>query len=355
MKRITIQMLAESVGVSRGTVDRVLHDRPSVKPEIRERVLRVAQKSGYLAQITAEEADPKRIAVVLPGSGWFTAELRREWLRGVEDAKRVVEPLGFEVTLVECETDLPNEIAEKIAQLKSQGLDALAISAKNSPVMQQVIGGLVSEGIPVVTFNSDLPESDRQCFVGQDLYRSGKVAASLICKLTGRRDHILMVAGNLEIDAHNRRVQGFRDKCVAEGIAPERLYLAESYNEYVLTYNKISEALARDPALRAIYMANESVPACVEAIRRSGRREKIMVVGNDLSVVTRKLLASEEVDFIIEQNVYGQGYRPVLLLKKLLTEPGIRIQPLQFTDISIINAENMEDTDEKERENHWNV
>ena len=39
--RATIKMIAEQAGVSIGTVDRVLHNRPYVKPEVRERVLQV--------------------------------------------------------------------------------------------------------------------------------------------------------------------------------------------------------------------------------------------------------------------------------------------------------------------------
>ena len=39
---VTIQKIAELSGVSRGTVDRVLHGRPNVNPMIREKVVRAA-------------------------------------------------------------------------------------------------------------------------------------------------------------------------------------------------------------------------------------------------------------------------------------------------------------------------
>ena len=42
--RATIKMIAERAGVSIGTVDRVLHDRPSVKEEVRRRVLEVMEE-----------------------------------------------------------------------------------------------------------------------------------------------------------------------------------------------------------------------------------------------------------------------------------------------------------------------
>ena len=42
--RATIKMIAERAGVSIGTVDRVLHDRPYVKAEVRERILQVMEE-----------------------------------------------------------------------------------------------------------------------------------------------------------------------------------------------------------------------------------------------------------------------------------------------------------------------
>ena len=42
--RATIKIIAERAGVSIGTVDRVLHDRPYVKEEVRRRVLEVMEE-----------------------------------------------------------------------------------------------------------------------------------------------------------------------------------------------------------------------------------------------------------------------------------------------------------------------
>ena len=46
-KKATINMVAERAGVSRGTVDRVLNQRPHVKPELRERIVRAMRELGY--------------------------------------------------------------------------------------------------------------------------------------------------------------------------------------------------------------------------------------------------------------------------------------------------------------------
>ena len=43
---VTLKDLAEAAGVSRGTVDRVLHDRGAVKPEIALRIKALVKEMG---------------------------------------------------------------------------------------------------------------------------------------------------------------------------------------------------------------------------------------------------------------------------------------------------------------------
>ena len=77
--RATIKMIAERAGVSIGTVDRVLHDRPYVKAEVRERVLTVMAELDYR---------PNRMASALATSGTarrFTV-IQPEWGPYIQDA-----------------------------------------------------------------------------------------------------------------------------------------------------------------------------------------------------------------------------------------------------------------------------
>lgn len=68
--RTTIKMIAERAGVSIGTVDRVLHDRPYVKAEVRERVLQVLEELDYHPNRMASALANQRHA---PASGAGTA------------------------------------------------------------------------------------------------------------------------------------------------------------------------------------------------------------------------------------------------------------------------------------------
>ena len=63
--RVTIRQIAEESGVSRGTVDRVLNNRGKVRPEVEERVRKVAKELGY----SDEECENLRKAALLHDIG----------------------------------------------------------------------------------------------------------------------------------------------------------------------------------------------------------------------------------------------------------------------------------------------
>ncbi|MCB0209885.1 MAG: substrate-binding domain-containing protein, partial [Anaerolineae bacterium] len=78
--------------------------------------------------------------------------------------------------------DADAQIAE-LENLVEAGVDGLAISSVSSDALAPIIDRLVAEGIPVVTYNTDNPESARLGFAGQDLVQSGYEAAKVLADL----------------------------------------------------------------------------------------------------------------------------------------------------------------------------
>ena len=52
----------------------------------------------------------------------------------------------------------------------------------------------------------------------------------------------------------------------------------------------VSQALEQEPALHYIYMANVSVPACVEAVRKAGKTGQVRILAHDISPEIRAFL-----------------------------------------------------------------
>ena len=50
---MTINEIAKLAGVSRGTVDRVIHNRGNVKPEIQTRIQQIIRETGFSPNMAA--------------------------------------------------------------------------------------------------------------------------------------------------------------------------------------------------------------------------------------------------------------------------------------------------------------
>ncbi|MCI9484721.1 MAG: sugar ABC transporter substrate-binding protein [Clostridiaceae bacterium] len=201
------------------------------------------------------------------------------------------------------------------------------------------LNALQDGGVPVVTFSSDLQDCNRLCFIGQDLVRGGRVAGELMSKSLLPNDHLLIAIGNPEFQAHRLRLQGFCERLYENGFHGNALRLIETYNDYALTCQKVSAALAADPSIQGIYMANHSVSGCAEAVRNAGICGRICIISHDLTIETQRLLQQGEIDFTIAQNLYQQSYRALIVLQEYLQKHIIPQQEIPLIDI--ICAENI--------------
>ena len=93
---VTIQKIAELSGVSRGTVDRVLHGRPNVNPMIREKVVRAAEKLGYQPPVPPKSADCRQAAILIPQ--WTDGHFNRQIVSGIRKALRYIADPAFVLT-----------------------------------------------------------------------------------------------------------------------------------------------------------------------------------------------------------------------------------------------------------------
>ncbi len=314
--RATIKKVAEYAGVSRGTVDRVIHKRGNVKPEVKERVLEAIKVLDYKPNIAARSLalnrNSKKISIILPSQqGHFKNEIHR----GIQRAMEECSDTGIEILTYEYDENIPQEYIEIIDQMVAEGVCGFAIKAQNTISTIEKINELIRNNIPVITFNSDIPESNRSAFIGENTYQVGKVAGEIIYKYLNREDRILIVTGYPEFDAHVNRAKGFCDYLKEQGIGNDRYEVIFSYENYNLTYQKILETILGDSSIRNIYMATNSNAACGDAIKEANLDYRIFVVCHDASPTTIELMKEGIIDFTIVQDLYKQGYTPLILLR----------------------------------------
>lgn len=343
-KRPTIQMVADLAGVSRGTVDRVINNRTKVSEDVRLRVLQAIEDVGYLTprdfyntKLHSPQLKAIKLGILLPN---WTGHFRNEILRGTQAAIAEFEELNVEIIIAECNTDLPQETIEKIDQLLLQKIDGLAICTLDTPLVKRKVAELAEKNIPVVTYNSDLTDSKRLLFVGQDDKQSGRIAAQIINKMNPHNE-ILVAVGNLEFKGHKTRLEGFQERMAELSFSRDKLHIIETYNNYQLTYQKIYDFLQKNNQIKMVYMVNRSVSACTEAIKDLGKKGSVHLVCHDLAEHTKELLRTDAIDFTISQDLFNQSYLSLVHLREFLQKNRAFDFEKYNTAISIICSENI--------------
>ena len=340
--RATIKMIAEQAGVSIGTVDRVLHNRPYVKAEVRERVLRVMEELDYrpnqMASALATSGTARRLAVVQPEWDPYVREAMDQGVARFREARR-----DYNVTVdihnyAQGDTETCLRLMDQVVENGAQGI---ALCASDCGAVRAKLEDLKARRVPVVTFNSDIPGGARLCYVGEDAHRAGRIAGEIAAKFLRPGEPLLLVYAGPAYAGHKARADGFLERLGELGFRREDCRVAATHNDYGETLAAVTAALEAEPDLRYVYMANLSVPACVEAIRRCGRTGRVHVLSHDSGPEIRQFLKEGLVDFTIDQNLVYQSYQSLDLLFRAVAERKQPEREFFYPASPILNAETL--------------
>ena len=98
--------------------------------------------------------------------------------------------------------------ARRIAQAVKEGMDAVLLSCSDARTATPAIDDAVAHGVPVMTFDSDAPDSRRFTYCGVDDVRAGESIMEELARLVPRGAHVAVLAGNRAAPNLSRRVEG---------------------------------------------------------------------------------------------------------------------------------------------------
>lgn len=334
---VTIQKIAELSGVSRGTVDRVLHGRPNVNPMIREKVVRAAEKLGYQPPAPSKSADCRQAAILIPQ--WTDGHFNRQIVSGIRKALRYISDPAFILTEQPLRTMTMQELLRAMDEQIRSGVDGLIIRAENTPELRAAIEQAVQQGVTVITYDADVPHSGRLCHAGQNLVRAGAIAAGVMARLIRPPEHVLIVTGNLRMEAHKGRVDGFCRRLLELGFSEDAYRVIETNEMPELTGELVAQALQADSRLHAVYMACQPLSGCIAGIRKARRTTRPHIVCNDLTPTAKRYLREGTVDFVIGQSFSQESFHAVLAMYQMLLRGVQPKRELYYTDLRLITQE----------------
>lgn len=339
---ITLQQIAEAAGVSRGTVDRALNNRGRIRPEVADNIRKIAEELGYqpnrAGRALAIAKQAISIGVILQSA---ETPFMKKVLDGILVAKEESERMGIQVIVKKIsDVDAEKEIAA-MNKLRDAGCRGIAMAPVDDERVRDLINKFAEEGIPVVTFNSDIKDAKRICFVGQNALQSGKTAAGLMAEILPENSKVQVISGYPSNQSHRDRSRGFLKELGALRKDVQCLDIQYAYDDNKIAEKITAEMLKMDPDIRGIYMASAGTEGVCKALKAMNLTGKVKVISNDLTPRNEQELKRGSLQFLLGQNAYIQGYSPIMTLFELLFDGKEPEKEHEYTEIVIKNKYNL--------------
>lgn len=320
MEKATIKTIAQMSNVSIGTVDRALNGRGRISPETQKRVLEAAEKLDYHRNRFASALGKQRkyhIAVLyplLPNSFFNFVEL------GIQEAQKEYEDYG--IIIDQFRTDFMNyeEQRETLKSIDKSKYDGLVLAASSEKLIDQ-LNDFVNEGVPVVTFNSDVSSSNRLFFVGEDAYKSGRLCGSQMGRILGGKGRIAAVVSYLSPGSSQARLHGFMEGLQSkypdiEILAPRECHEHEDDAKMI-----VRDLIKQYGELDGIFANSASSTVGIGRFFFENPSVKVPVlIGYDVTNEVGHYLKEGIFDMIVDQNPEKQSYYGVVLMCRHLLE-----------------------------------
>lgn len=339
-KKHTIKDIAELAGVSKGTVDRVIHKRGKVSEKALNSVNKILAEIDYRPNLIARNLKKNKIyniCVLLPDF-----KLDDYWLacnEGIDLIKREFASFNVNInTILYTPRDIDSFIKEsnEIIKVKPDAVLMVPMFRKES---EAIINSFIENDIIVSIINNDIPNHKIFNFVGQDLIKSGRIAAKLFDTIL---DHgkiaILYIGTNFENATYfQEKEKGFKEFIKQSDTKLESTTLTYSSEELE---QRIISFLNENINVKGIFVTNSKVSK-IAKIFNNHNIKNIKLIGYDLLEKNVNYLKNNTVQFLIHQNAKHQTFLGLSnLIEHFIFSKEIPKQNL--LPINIINSENID-------------
>ena len=308
-RRPRVADIAAQSGLSRATVDRVLHSRVGVRPETVTQVERaVAELERQHTQVQLS-GRTLLVDLVMQAPERFSS-VSRQALEGELTSLR---PAVLRTRSQLSEHSDPKTAAAVLKSIARRGSDGVILKAPDHPLVAAGVARLADAGIPVVTFVTDLPSSRRSAYVGVDNRAAGETAAYLVTQWATSSGPVLVTLSSSSFHGEEEREVGFR--AAMRDLAPERaVHEVTDTDGLDATMRKsVRAALLEQPSIDACYSIGGGNRAILAVFDELGRTPAVFVA-HDLDADNRRLLRTRRLSAVLHHDLRADMRRACRLL-----------------------------------------
>jgi len=345
-RKARLKDIAALAGVSIGTVDRVLHNRGQVAEKTQERILKIARELNYTPNIMARALKTRKgfnLVSLLPAP----ADENAFWLKhpeGIAKAMSELEQFPINLTQITFNFNSESDFQKKAKDLLKKPPDGIILAPLFRSQSIQFCSELKNKKIPFVFVDNYLTETNFLAYIGEDIFRSGRVAGQLADLLTAADEDILIVniAKNIRNMHHlNKRVKGFRSYFSGSDRMKSKIFILNIPDTKRKTVKEMTDKiLSVHPGIKTIFVTGSKSFIIAEYVHSSGHKQ-MNIIGYDLIDKNVEYLRKGIIRFIIGQRPEEQTYRAV---KKLFDYLSFNKLPekMEYLPVDIVTSENVD-------------
>ena len=205
-----------------------------------------------------------------------------------------------------------SDIAEQVKVMEdaiAAGAEAVGISCNEPTGCKDVIDKAMAAGIPVMTWDSDSPESARFTYLGVDNYEGGKAAAELLKEALPDGGKVALLSGVPGAANLEARIKGFEDAVAGTNLeVAQKVFCDDDVNKGVTV---VEETMTAKPDLNGWFFvglwpvfAGDGAMPLWEAATEAGMK----TVSFDTLPVELDWVKAGKLYGLVGQKYWGWGY-----------------------------------------------
>ena len=203
--------------------------------------------------------------------------------------------------------------------------DAIAISPIDSAGQKTLINN-AAKRVPVITHDSDAPDTDRALYVGADNHAAGRQAGELIKKALPQGGKVMVFVGRSEVQNARERFDGLKE--ALQGSKVEIIDLMTDDANPTHARENAYQTFKKYPDIAGmIGLWSYNGPAILQALRPEGALGKIKIVCFDDDRETLAAIKEGTIFGTVAQQPFEYGYQTVQAAAKILKGDSSVIPP----------------------------
>ena len=308
-----VKEIAIKAGVSIGTVDRVLHHRGRVSEETKQKIEKLLQEFEYTPNPMARSLavkNPKLVALLIPEPS--QDEYWRQAWKGIAGSMKRAEAIGLKVAPYFYSLSNKNTFKKMAIKILKANPAGVIMAPNFLEEGKKMYEEYKKNKIPVIMFDTIMPDCEPLSYIGTDSFQSGVVAAELLCLSSEKKGRFILL--HFDEDKINsphmlEKERGFlsyiqkRDykrKC-------QTIVIKDTTHSYL---NKLQKEFEKDNP-SGIFVSTSKVYK-LGAVLKNACLKNAVIVGFDLITENIKLMQQGYIDFLINQNPGGQAASCIL-------------------------------------------